>query len=153
MGVSLIATFQPKLPGEIAFAFPQMDGKCLARAVPLLDEICAAKGVAPFIPDVDDLADMSPEELDEAVEQREFDFDSGEGLKIVQMLIKELKTEEKWTQGRTKRERFGQERNRRSHLESGTARKRPEGCQTQESALQSVFYIVKSAHAVDPLLA
>jgi hypothetical protein len=108
MGVSLIATFQPKLPGEIAFAFPQTDGKCLARAVPLLDEICAAKGVAPFtrfIPDVDDLADMSPEELEEAVEQREFDFDSGEGLKIVQMLIKELKTEEKWARGRTKRER------------------------------------------------
>src|SRR3984957_6734654 len=110
MGVSLIATFQPKLPGEIAFDFPQTDGKCLARAVPLLDEICTAKGVAPFtrfIPDVDvdDLADMSPEELDEAVEQREFDFDSGEGLKIVQMLIKELKTEEKWNRGRTKREK------------------------------------------------
>jgi hypothetical protein len=108
MGVSLIAIFQPKLPGEIAFGFPQTDGKCLARAVPLLDEICAAKGSVPFtrfIPEVDDLADMSPDELDEAVEQREFDFDSGEGLKIVQMLIKELKTKQKWIQGRTKRER------------------------------------------------
>jgi hypothetical protein len=106
MGVSLIATFQPKLPGEIAL--DQTDGKCLARAVPLLDEICAAKGVVPFtrfIPEVDDLADMSPEELEEAVELREFDFDSGEGLKIVQMLIKELKTKEKWVQGRTKREK------------------------------------------------
>jgi hypothetical protein len=108
MGVGLFVMFEPKISGANTFS-TGTDGKCLAAALPLLDEICLDKGVTPFtrfIPDFDELAELAMESP-EAASLVETMFDPGDALKIVSRLIKTMQAEDKWARGRTKRESEG----------------------------------------------
>jgi hypothetical protein len=85
------------IAGADAFS-TQTDGKSVAAATPVLDEMCEQLGVTPFthfIPDFDELADLAVEDPDRAA-LIETSFDSADGLRTVSRLIKALQADKKW---------------------------------------------------------
>jgi hypothetical protein len=97
MGVSLFICFDQEIADADASS-KETDGKSVAAATPVLDEICRELGLTHFthfIPDFDELYELALESPDGAALSETW-FDSADGLRTVSQLIKTLKAEKKW---------------------------------------------------------
>jgi hypothetical protein len=97
MGVSLFISFDKEIAGADAFS-KEADGKSVAAATGVLDEICRELGLTSFthfIPDFEELYELALQSPGDAALVETW-FDSTDGLRTVARLIKALEGEKKW---------------------------------------------------------
>jgi hypothetical protein len=98
MGVGLFVLFDKEIAGADAFS-NETDGKAVAAATGLLDEVCREKRLTQFthfIVDDEELYERAVELAEGEMLDMETSFDPANGLRTVSGLIKALKSEEQW---------------------------------------------------------